>query len=186
VAETAGTCARCQQISIPGETVTAELVKATAAEALAAREHLAAVEQRIQQVLDRHPDAALVSSLPGMGPTLTAEFLAITGGIGRFAGADQLAAAAGLAPILKQSGKTRYLRRARSEDRALKRLFYQSAFNAIRYDPASKTFYQRKRAEGKNHQQAVLALARRRVNVLHALLRSRRPYQPGYTASAAA
>jgi hypothetical protein len=43
--------------------------------------------------------------------------------------------------------------------------------------PESRRFYDRKRAEGKRHTQAVLALARRRVNVLWALLRDNRPYQ---------
>lgn len=40
--------------------------------------------------------------------------------------------------------------------------------------PQSKTFYQRKRAEGKSHKQVVLALARRRPNVLWALIRDHR------------
>ena len=44
--------------------------------------------------------------------------------------------------------------------------------------PESREFYDRKRAEGKKHTQAVLALARRSVNVLWALLREDRPYPP--------
>jgi hypothetical protein len=59
----------------------------------------------------------------------------------------------------------------------LKRVFYQSAFCALRRDPASRAYYNRKRREGKTHHQAVIALARRRVNVLHAMLRRRQPYQ---------
>ncbi|MEE1766973.1 IS110 family transposase, partial [Streptomyces sp. JV185] len=52
----------------------------------------------------------------------------------------------------------------------------------------SKTFYQRKRAEGKSHKQAVLALARRRLNVLWALIRDHRTFEavtPGPAATAA-
>jgi hypothetical protein len=51
-----------------------------------------------------------------------------------------------------------------------------SALMSIRYDPNSRSFYDRKRREGKRHVQAVLALARRRVNVLWALIRDRRIY----------
>lgn len=80
--------------------------------------------------------------------------------------------------MLKRSGNTRYLHRATSGDRGLKRVFYQSAFCAIGLDPTSKAFYARKRTEGKNHHQAVIALARRRINVLHAILRNRHPYNP--------
>lgn len=51
-----------------------------------------------------------------------------------------------------------------------------SALTSVRYDPNSRTFYDRKRAEGKRHTQAVIALAHRRVNDLWALIRDRRLY----------
>ena len=56
-----------------------------------------------------------------MGATLTAEFITEAGGIGRFPTPDRPAAAAGLAPILRQSGKVRYLQRPRGGNKALKR-----------------------------------------------------------------
>jgi transposase len=111
-----------------------------------------------------------------MGATLTAEFIAEAGTLARFPSPDHLASAAGLAPVLRQSGKVHYLQRARAGNKALKRLFYQSAFCSLTH-PISRAFYDRKRAEGKRHHQAVLALARRRVNVLHAILRDRRPFE---------
>jgi transposase len=166
-----------QRISVPGEKVAAGIVKDLAAEALQARAKIAALDAQIAELVDQHPDAALVQSLPGMGATLTAEFLAVAGGITRYPTADQLASAAGLAPTLQQSGKVRYLQRATGGDRALKRIFYQSAFCALQRDPASRAYYNRKRRQGKTHHQAVIALARRRVNVLHAILRRRQPYQ---------
>jgi transposase len=177
--------AQAQHVTVPGEAVTADLIRGLASEALTGRDQLAVIDKRIEAVLARHPDAALIRSLPGMGATLTAEFLAITGDTSRFAAGDQMAAAAGLAPVLRQSGKVRYLQRPTAGDKTLKRVFYQSAFIATGCDPASKTYYQRKRSEGKTHHQAVLALARRRVNVLHAILRNRQPYDPQHTATAA-
>jgi transposase len=176
--------AAAQQVTVPGEAIAADLIRGLAEEALAGRAQLADIDARIREILDTHPDAALIHSLPGMGATLTGEFLAIVGDLNRFPTGDRLAAAAGLAPVLKQSGKLRYLQRATTGDKDLKRVFYQSAFVATGCDPASKTYYRRKRSEGKSHHQAVLALARRRVNVLHAMLRNRQPYQPD-TASAA-
>jgi transposase len=94
-----------------------------------------------------------------------------------FASGDQLASAAGVAPALQQSGKVRYLQRSTGGDRDLKRVFYQAAFCALQRDPVSRAYYDRKRTAGKTHHQAVIALARRRVNVLHAILRTRTPYQ---------
>jgi transposase len=158
------------------------MVRELAREALAARDRLTAVDRAIEERLARHPDAALIRSLPGMGATLTAEFIALAGSIGRFRSADGLAAAAGLAPVLRQSGKSRAIRRAQGGDKALKRVLYQAAFTSLGA-PDSRAFYDRKRAEGKRHHQAVIALARRRVNVLWAVLQNRTPFKHDFKLS---
>ena len=118
--------------------------------------------------------------MPGIGPVLGAEFLAATGGdMGVFATPDRLAGFAGLAPAPRDSGRiSGNLHRPQRYHRRLQRVFYTSALISIRHHPDSKRFYDRKRAEGKRHTQAVLALARRRVNVLWALIRDMRCYQP--------
>jgi transposase len=67
---------------------------------MATRDRLKALDGRIEAALQRSPDAALISYPPGMSPTLTAECLAEAGGISRFPSPDQLASAAGLAPVL--------------------------------------------------------------------------------------
>lgn len=186
LADSAIRAAKAQPAAVPGEAVAADIVRDLATEALTTREAIKRVDAQIATVLQHHPDAALVQNLPGMGATLTAEFLAEAGSPDRFPTPDQLASAAGLAPVLKQSGKVRYLQRATAGNKALKRVFYQSAFVAISCDPASRAYYARKRAEGKRHHQALIALARRRINVLHAILRTRKPYQTRHTPTAAA
>lgn len=173
--EAAVTAAQAQHVALPGERVAADMVRDLAREALDVKQRLADLDRRIEQAVTDHPDGALVRSLPGMGAILTAELLAETGGLGRFPDGDQLASAAGLAPVLKQSGKVRYTQRARTGNKALRRVFYQSAFCAIQRDPVSRAFHDRKRAEGKKHHQALIALARRRINVLHAVARTRTP-----------
>lgn len=174
---TARACAQRQPMQLPGESLTASLIRELALEALRANDKLAALDAQIGQRLARHPDAALIRSLPGMGAVLTADFIAQAGSIQRFKSSDGLAAAAGLAPVLRQSGKVRFLRRAAGGNKDLKRIFYQSAFASLRC-AQSKAFYTRKRQEGKRHHQAVLALARRRVNVLWAMLHNRQPFSP--------
>jgi transposase len=97
----------------------------------------------------------------------------------RFTSADQLASLAGVTPQPRDSGRVSgNLHRPQRYSRALQRVFYTSALLSIQSCPDSRRFYDRKRAEGKRHVQAVLALARRRVNVLWALLRDNRTYQP--------
>ena len=112
-----------------------------------------------------------------MGVVFTASFLAEVGDPGRFDSADSLAAAAGLVPATRQSGGTSFQTRARRGNRTLKNLFYRSAFSCTAHHTPSKAFYDRKRAEGKTHHQAIIALARRRVNVLWAMLRDGQMYE---------
>ena len=71
-------------------------------------------------------DAALIRSLPGMGVVLTDR----AGDLSRFRSADALATA-GIAPVLRQSGKTRFLRRPTDGDKGLERVFYRSAFCSL-------------------------------------------------------
>ncbi|MCA1495073.1 IS110 family transposase [Ensifer sp. NBAIM29] len=179
MAEEAVLLAKAQGIDVPGAQTRAKLVKDLAAEALAARAQRDRIDADLEALLENHPDAALILSLPGMGAVLTADFIACVGSARRFRSADALAAAAGLTPVLRQSGKSRTVRRSTGGDKTLKRVFFQSAFNALT-DPESRAFYDRKRAEGKRHNQAVIALARRRVNVVWAILHTRTPFSTNF------
>ena len=79
LAERALTAAAEQANAVPAERLSARLIKELAAEALASRTRLAALGRELQALLDRHPDAALIRSLPGMGAVLTAELIAEAG-----------------------------------------------------------------------------------------------------------
>jgi transposase len=164
-----------QQLALPGEAVAATLCRELASDALRTRERVGTLDGQLTELLARHPDGTLILSLPGMGVTLACEFFVEAGSLARFASPDALAAAAGLAPVLRQSGKVRFLRRPLGGNKNLKRVLYQSAFCSLQH-PASRAFYDRKRREGKRHHQALIALARRRVNVLWAMFRDRHPY----------
>lgn len=183
MAEDAITLARARSLDVPGAQTRARLVKELAAEALAARGARDRIDRDIAELLADHPDATLIQSLPGMGVVMTAELIAQIGDTKRFRSADALAAAAGLTPVLRQSGKSYAVRRATGGDKALKRVFFQSAFIALAH-PESKAFYDRKRAEGKRHNQAVIALARRRINVIWAILNSRQPFIENFKSAA--
>lgn len=172
-----------QSIALPAERMTACLVRELATEALTARSRIADLDRELKALLDHHPDATLIRSLPGMGVVLTAELIAEAGSLSRFRSADALAAAAAIAPVLRQSGKVRFLKRPSGGNKGLKRVFYQSAFCSLSH-PDSRAFYDRKRREGKRHHQAVIALARRRINVLWAVLQSRTPFQTNFTKAA--
>lgn len=179
LAKAAVEAAERQHTAVVGEKAIAKMVHTLAREVMALNEKIAEIDKLIEGRFREHELAEVILSLPGMGPKLGAEFLGAVGGsLDGFPTADRLAAFGGVAPAPHDSGKTSgNLRRPQRYHRRLQRVFYTSALVSSWSDPNSKRFYDRKRAEGKSHVQAVLALARRRVNVLWALIRDRRCYQ---------
>jgi transposase len=184
LAERIVSAAQIRRHELPAAEVKATLVAEIASEILRNKERLAALEARLEELVAANPKGNILRTLPGMGVVLSAEFLAEVGDLGRLGSADQLVAAAGLGPVLRSSGAIAYQRRSRRANKALKQVFYRSAFCALSSHETSKAFYQRKREEGKHHHQAVLALARRRVNILWAMLRDRQVYQEQTTSVA--
>jgi len=170
--------AESQRARLPGEQLAASLAARQAEEVIALDEQVKEVDELIRDRFRRHPSAAVITSMPGIGILLGAEFLAATSGdMTAFGSADRLASFAGVAPVPRDSGRiSGNLHRPQRYHRCLQRVFYTSALISIHCNPQSRRFYDRKRREGKRHTQAVMALARRRVNVLWALLRDGRSY----------
>jgi transposase len=177
-----------QHTAVAGEKAIAKMVHTLAGEVISLNEKIAETEKLIEGRFREHELAEVITSMPGIGAILGAEFLAAIGGsLDAFPTADRLAAFAGVSPAPRDSGKVSgNLHRPQRYHRRLQRVFYHSALTSVRCDPNSRAFYDRKRAEGKRHVQAVLALARRRVNVLWALIRDGRCYEitPPVTAAA--
>ena len=174
---------RRNRYAIRGEATAAALIARLALSVLDLDRQLAELDKVIAERFRADRNADIIASMVGIGDLLGAEFLAATGGsLATFASADHLAGYAGLAPTPRDSGtRTGNLHRPRRYNRQLQRVFYTSALISIQRSPASKAFYDRKRAEGKRHSQAVLALARRRVNVIWAMLRDQQTYaEPGW------
>ena len=177
-----------QHTTVAGESAIARMVLTFTKEVMALNEKISETDKLIEARFREHDLAEVIQSLPGIGAVLGAEFLvAIGGSLDTFPSPDRLAAFAGVTPAPRDSGKVSgNLHRPQRYHRRLQRVFYTSALVSIQFDPNSRKFYDRKRAEGKRHTQAVLTLARRRVNVLWALIRDRRCYQvtPPATATA--
>jgi transposase len=172
VAHKALSAARSQSVTLPAQEVAASIVAELAKDVLSLKERVEGIDKELGKRFFARPEAQILTSLPGMGLILGAEFLVAVGDICAFSSADRLAAYAGLVPAARDSGKrVGKHRRMRGGNKTLKRVFYQSAFASLRSAPESRAFYDRKRAEGKRHTQALIALARRRVNVLWAMLR---------------
>jgi len=136
----------------------------------------------------RRDGASVIVSMLGFGPFLGAPLLAVAGDLRAFPTAGHLAAAAGLVPVPNDSGRrSGNLHRPRRYSRPLRHVFYLSAQTATMRPGPNRDYYLKKRAHGRTHTQAVIALARRRVDVLWALLRDNRTFteQPPAAAIAA-
>jgi transposase len=129
-------------------------------------------------MLDAHPLSSVLISMPGVGSRTAARILLEVGDGSAFKSVGHLAAYAGIAPVTHRSGTSiRGEHPARSGNRKLKRALFLSAFAAL-HDPTSRAHYDRKRAEGKKHNAALICLARRRCDVLFAMLKNNTLYQP--------
>ncbi|MCY1718684.1 IS110 family transposase [Microbacterium sp. SL62] len=180
VAKKAVDAAREQTSVVVGEEAAARLVSRSARDLLRIRDEVAELDAEFEAVLQDSRSADLLVSIPGFGRRLAADFLAATGtDLAAFETPDRLASFAGLAPVPRDSGKiSGNHHRPRRYDRRLLNACFQAAFIASKHCPVSRSFYERKRGEGKSHKQALIALARRRINVIWAIFRDQTAYTP--------
>ena len=178
IAADALAAAKAQHTSVPGQDVAASIVADLASQILATDARISDLEARIATTFRAHPQAEIIESLPGMGPILGAELIAAAGDLNGYANAGRLASAAGLVPVPRDSGRrTGNMHRPMRYSRKLRRVFYLSAQASMMREGPNRDFYLKKRGEGLKHVQAIIALARRRVDVLWALLRDNRVFQ---------
>ena len=170
--------ALAQTVAITGSQTAARLVSELATQLAAVLARREGLEQEIERGFFALPEAAILRSLPGIGPRLGARIAVEIGSIRRFRTPAHLAAYSGLGPTPWQSGTSINAQvPSRFGNHRLKNALFLAAFASLRHAP-SRTYYDRKRAQGKRHNQAVLCLARRRVDVLHAMLTRGLAYQP--------
>jgi transposase len=175
IAQAAVAAASTQTVGLPGQDVAGALAR----EALDLQARITQTDHALRAWFGRHQLAEVIGSMPGFGFRLGAELPAAIGQVELIGSADRLAAYAGLCPVANDSDKrTGRLRTPVCYHRALRRAMWLAALTAIRCSSQDRAYYQRKRAEGKRHVQAVICLARRRTNVLWALLRDHRTWQP--------
>jgi transposase len=179
MAEKALIAANAQHIVLPTQTTGSALVVRLTEQIKTLDAEIDDVDTQITDLFRQHESADVLLSMPGFGPVLAATFLANIGGnLEAFDSVDRLASVAGLAPVPRDSGRiSGNLHRPRRFNRRLLRTCCLAALSSLKNSPASRIYYDRKRGEGKSHKQALIALARRRINVLWAMLRDHTPYQ---------
>jgi transposase len=149
------------------------------------------VRDRIEALLNRmttsgrehpesreHRDVGLLLSMPGLGCLIAANLFS--------EGADPLAqrdyyalrAHSGIAPVTRQSGKSKQVMMRRGCSERLRNAMYHWARCSVQHDPLSRCHYARLRAAGHKHGRALRGVADRLLTILIAMLKSGQPYDP--------
>lgn len=160
-----------QTVVVAGTTAVEAILPKQAAALAGLLDQRKAIAADVEKVLDDHPLAQVLTSMPGVGVRTAARILVEIGDASSFPTAGHLAAYAGLAPVTRRSGSSiKGEHPARGGNKRLKNALFLSAFAALS-DTESRAYYDRKRAQGKKHNAAIVCLARRRIDVMYAMLR---------------
>jgi transposase len=129
------------------------------------------LDRRIADATQTLSDAVTASGttlteLLGIGDIVAAKILARTGPVSRFPSPAAFASYCGVAPIEVSSGDVVRHRLSRAGDRQLNYALHVMALAQIRYDSPGRGYYQRKRAAGKSHKEAMRCLKRRLSDVV--------------------
>lgn len=119
----------------------------------------------------------LLSSVPGIGPVTARTLIADLPELGRLS-PKQIAALAGLAPYTQQSGKWRGRAFTGGGRTSVRSVLFLAAMAASRYNPVLKAFRERLRAAGKPAKVALIAVARKLLTILNAIIRENNTWQP--------
>lgn len=164
-----------QTVIVTGTNAAGVVLPRLATQLAALRQQRTEVAEQVEVLVAAHPLSTVLTTMPGVGVRTAARLL--TEVVGKdFPTAGHLASYAGLAPVTRRSGSSiRGEHPPRGGNKILKRAMFLSAFAALR-DPVSRAYYDRKIAQGKRHNEALIALARRRTDVLYAMLRDGKTY----------
>lgn len=139
---------------------------------------IAELERALLEHFDRHPDAEILRSLPGLGLVLGARVLGEFGDDpNRFTDIRGRKAYAGTAPITKASGRSLVVLARVARNRRLADALEWWAFCSLGPSPGARNYYDALRARGKTHSQATRQLANRWVGILHACLERHEVYR---------
>ena len=118
----------------------------------------------------------LLFSAPGVGPAIARTLIAELPELGALA-RKQIAALVGLAPFTRQSGQWRGKSFIAGGRTAVRAALFMGALVAVRYNPVLKAFYERLISAGKPKMVALIAVARKLLTILNAILRSKKSWQ---------
>jgi transposase len=160
---------------------TAKRLKKSIARLLKALEkELASVDTDIDDAMRASPawreKEDLLASVPGIGPVIARTLIAELPELGRLP-RREIAALAGVAPWTRQSGQWRGKSFIGGGRTAVRTALFQGAMVAARHNPVLKSFFHHLTTAGKPKMVALIAVARKLLTILNAILRDQKPWK---------
>ena len=153
-----------------------DMIQEDAARILGLGESIKALEAEIDRISGRSPMVRRLRSIPGFGPVRGGELAGEIGTIERFRGEGSLALYLGMANLDRSSGSVRGAKAPKHVNTRAKAAMMIAVDHHRKQVSQSQRYYEKKRAEGKTHNQAIRALGRHLCRVIFKMLKRDRPY----------
>jgi transposase len=161
----------------PDATLVGDMIQQDAARILELKQQVKALEDQIAEVTESSSMAGQLASIPGYGAICSAELAGEIGTLERFRNEASLALYLGMATLDNSSGKFRGSKPPRHVNARAKAAMMIGLDHHRKLVPQSQRYYEKKRAEGKKHNQAIRALGRHLCRVIFKMLAQNRPYR---------
>ena len=155
-----------------------EMIQQDAARIIELNSQIKTLEAKMHAATEQSFIASTLATVPGFGPICTAELAGEIGHEARFAKEASLALYLGMATLDNSSGEFRGNKIPRHVNSRAKAAMMIAVDRHRKQVPASQRYYEKKRAEGKGHNQAVRALGRHLCRIIFRMLKDRRAYRP--------
>ena len=154
-----------------------EMIQEDAQRSLDLEDKIKALETKIKQVAKDSKIAKILLSIPGFGPVCTSELAGEIGTIERFSKEGSLALYLGMSTLDNSSGKYQGSKAPKHVNTRAKAAMMIALDRHRKYVPQSQRYYEKKRSEGKKHNQAVRALGGHLCRIIYKMLKEEREYE---------
>src|SRR4029453_17243737 len=121
--------------------------------------------------------AKVLRSIPGVGPVCSSELAGEIGTIERFTSEGSLSLYLGMSTLDNSSGKYQGTKAPKHVNTRAKAAMMIAVDRHRKYVPEPQRYYEKKRAQGKKHNQAIRALGRHLCRIIYKMLKEQREYQ---------
>jgi len=153
-----------------------EIIVSNARRLLGLIEEIEGIDRQLDKLGDQSKEVKRLKTIPAVGTKLASRLIGEIGDIGRFKREEKLAAYLGVACIENSSGKKNGTKAIKKANHIGKATMIAIANNMVVKDAESKRYYEKKKAGGKKHNDALRCLARQLVKVIFKMLTEDRAF----------